>query len=122
MKTSRKHFKTVDEYIKTFSGDVAERLEIIRSVIKKHAPQATEGISYNIPAFKLNGIFLYFAGFAQHVSIYPYSASMKLTPKEVAVYRKGKGTLQFSLSKKLPVALIRKVVKNKLKEQLAKKR
>lgn len=118
----RKHYKTVEEYIKDLPKEAAARIRVIRKLAKKVAPQADEVISYNIPTLKIDGKYVvYFAGFEKHVSIYPYSESMGLTTAEIKKYRKGKGTLQFKNDEKLPLILIQKIVKNKVKERLAKK-
>lgn len=68
----RSDFKSVDEYIGTFSGEVKDKLEEMRSIFREAAPDAEEAISYQIPTFKLNGKYVgYFAGFRDHVSFYP---------------------------------------------------
>jgi len=63
--------KNVDDYISWFPEETQKLLVEIRNLIKKHAPEAVETISYNIPAYKLNGILLYFAGYQKHFNIYP---------------------------------------------------
>ncbi len=114
---TRKPVKNVDAYIKLFPKEVEEKLNTIRSLISKAAPDAAEGISYRIPAYTLNGILIYFAAFTEHVSLYPYTESMCLTKTELAKYQSGKGTLKFDLEKKLPVAFIRRILKIRIGEQ-----
>jgi len=119
---SRKKFKTVDEYIKAMPKEVRQRLIVIRKIIKKIAPKATEVISYNIPAYKLNGILIYFAGYENHISLYPYRSSMNFTKEELAKHKKGRGTIQFQNNEKLPILLIKRIVKSRVKEMSVKKK
>lgn len=110
-------YKTIDEYIKIFPPEVQEKLEELRKDIKKLAPESTESISYGIPTFKTNGKYLiYFAAFKTHFSIYPVTAAIEEGLPEISKYRTGKGTLQFPIDKDLPLPLIRKIVKIRLKE------
>lgn len=114
---TRKHFQTTDEYISTFPQNVQVVLKELRKTIKKTAPKATESISYNIPTFKINGKYLiYFAGFKNHISIYPIFSEDEKTLKELSKYRSGKGTAKFPLSEPLPLPLIEKIVRFKIKK------
>src|SRR5262245_53662434 len=108
--------KNIDEYVKDFPAATKKMLQQIRTTVKKSAPGAEEVISYGIPAFKLNkrGL-IYFAGWKEHVSLYPVPRD-KAFQKEVSGYRTGKGTLQFSLDKPLPIKLITKIVKLRVRE------
>lgn len=111
----------VDEYIAGFPGDVQKKLEQIRATIKKAAPEAEEAISYAIPAFTLKGRpLVYFAGFKNHVSLYPVPRGIEAFKKELSAYKGGKGTVQFPLDKPLPLNLITKIVKFRAKENLEK--
>jgi len=118
--SSKNNFQTIDEYIKSFPRDVQKKLESIRQTIKKFAPEAEEMISYQIPTFKLNGPLIYFAGFKNHVSVYPAPRSVPEFKKELSAYKGGKGTVQFPLDKPIPLSLIKKIVKYRLKENSAK--
>jgi|SRR5690606_35683593 len=112
---------TVDEYIAGFPKETQEVLEQIRSLIKKTAPAAVEKISYAIPAFNLNNQnIIYFAGYKNHVSVYPVPKGDEAFQKEIAGFRTGKGTLQFPLDKSLPLQLIKKVVKHSINENAEK--
>lgn len=104
-------YDTVDEYLANFSGETREKLDLIRKTIKEIAPPETgEKISYGIPTFTMNGKYLiYFAGYPNHVSIYPIPPADEAFEKELAPYVAGKGTLRFPLDKPLPLDLIRKV-------------
>jgi uncharacterized protein YdhG (YjbR/CyaY superfamily) len=112
--------KSTDEYIATFPEDVQEILKKIRLTIKKAAPKATERISYGIPSFHLDGSYLvYFAGFKNHVSVYPAPRGEEEFKKVLAPYKGGKGTVQFPLSKPIPYPLITKIVKFLIKRNSA---
>jgi len=114
--------KTIDGYIKLFPKDIADRLKTVRKIVNKNAPEAIEVISYRMPAFKLNGILIYFAAYKDHLGIYPVTKSMGLTSAEIKKYKTGKGTLNFPNDEKLPTAFIERVIKNKTKENRARKK
>ncbi|MDP1803123.1 MAG: DUF1801 domain-containing protein [Bacteroidota bacterium] len=112
--------ESVDEYIKTFPKETQKYLKQIRAVIKKAAPKAEEGIGYKMPAYKLNGTLVYFAGYEKHIGFYATPTGHKEFKKELSVYKEGKGSVQFPLDEPLPIALITKIVKFRVKENLAK--
>lgn len=116
-------FKNIDEYIHTFPKNVQDMLESIREIIKEAVPGSEETISYQIPAFKVKGkSFLFFAGWKNHISLYPVTDEIKEKfKKEIASYKTSKGTIQFPLDEPMPLALIKKIVKHKLKENHNKK-
>ena len=106
----------IDEYIFPFPSETQKKLEQIRQLIQKLAPKAKEVISYGMPAFKLNSVIVYFAGYKHHIGFYPTSTGIKNFEKEFAKYKWSKGAVQFPLDEPLPVALITKIVKFKIKE------
>ena len=106
----------IDEYIFPFPSETQKKLEQIRQLIQKIAPKAKEVISYGMPAFKLNSVIVYFAGYKHHIGFYPTSTGIKNFEKEFAKYKWSKGAVQFPLDEPLPVALITKIVKFKIKE------
>ena len=111
----------ISEYIAGFPKDTQKILKQIRTTIKKAAPGAEETISYAIPTFKLKGRHLvYFAGYKNHISLYPAPRGNEAFKKELSVYKGGKGTVQFPLDKPLPLNLITRIVKFKIKENLEK--
>ena len=119
MKSKKVHFNSIDEYIATFPEDVQKILEELRATVKAAAPEAGEKISYGIPTFTLNGKYLiYFAGWKNHISIYPISSGTEAFNKEVSKYVEGKGTLKFPIDKPLPLKLITKIVKFRVAENL----
>ena len=111
-------FKSVDEYIATYPPEVQDVLQRVRRAIGKAVPQAEEGISYQIPTFKLDGSYVvYFAGWKQHYSLYPASRQLVAAFKdELAPYEVNKGTIRFPLSKAVPVRLIGGIAKFLAKE------
>jgi uncharacterized protein YdhG (YjbR/CyaY superfamily) len=109
-------FETVDQYLRTLPREAQDRIESVRQTVRKAAPKAVETISYQIPAFKLNGGYLvYFAAWKHHIGMYPVPAAMR---DELERYRGGKGTIQFSFAEPLPLALIRRIVKQLMNEQM----
>jgi uncharacterized protein YdhG (YjbR/CyaY superfamily) len=114
MKTS--HSKNIDEYIAGFPEDVRQLLEEMRSTIQKVAPKAEETIKYGMPTFVFNGNLVYFAAYKNHIGFYPAPVGVAEFKKAISPYEAGKGTLQFPLDKKLPLALIGKIVKFRVKQ------
>lgn len=109
--------ENTDEYISSFPLATQKVLCQIRTTIKKIAPKAEEGISYGIPVFILNGTYLiYFAGYKNHVSIYPAPRGKDEFKKVLSAYKGGKGTVQFPLDKPVPLSLISKMVRFRIKE------
>jgi len=115
---SKKVFKTIDEYIATFPKNVQSNLEEMRQAIREVAPEAVETISYQMPAFKLNGILVWFAAHKNHVGFYPKASAIEAFKKELSAYETSKGTVQFPMNKPLPFDLIKKMVKYRVKENL----
>ncbi len=114
--------KDIDEYIARFPLDTQEILEQIRVTIKKVVPEAEETISYGIPTFNLNGTYLiYFAAYKKHIGFYPVPRAIDQVDKDFASYKtSGNGTIQFPLNKPVPLNLIIKLVKFKVKENVEK--
>jgi uncharacterized protein YdhG (YjbR/CyaY superfamily) len=106
-------FKSVDEYIASQPHPVQGVLERVRSTIRKAVPEAEEVISYKIPTYKLpGGPVLYFAGWKQHVSLYPATAHVvEAFRDEIAPYLVSKSTIRFPLSQPVPVKLIGRIAK-----------
>lgn len=112
-------FTTVDEYISYFPQNIKNLLEEVRAIIKATAPTAKEVISYNIPAFKLNGMLVFFAAWQEHIGMYPIPTGNDAFKKEIAVYKGGKGTLKFPFSKPLPKDLIKRIVEYSVADDIA---
>ena len=122
METSRILAKDIDEYLSAFPKDVQKTLQELRATIKKAAPGAEEVISYQIPGFKYHGMLVYFAGYKNHIGFYPTPSGIEAFKKELSVYKRAKGSVQFPIDKPLPTSLIRKIVKFRVKENLESQR
>jgi uncharacterized protein YdhG (YjbR/CyaY superfamily) len=103
--------KTIDEYIDRCAPQAQPILRRVRATIVKAAPDATETISYGIPAFKLRRIIVYFAAFKHHIGLYPPVKGDAALEKAVAPYAGEKGNLRFPIERKIPYALISRIVK-----------
>jgi uncharacterized protein YdhG (YjbR/CyaY superfamily) len=106
----------VNEYIESFPKATQTLLKQIRATIKKAAPYAEELISYQMPAYKCNGPLVYFAGYKNHIGFYPTPSGILAFKKELAIYKTSKGAVQFPIDEKLPLGLITKIVKYRVKE------
>ena len=114
-------FTTVEEYIKAQPRKIKKLLTELRTLIKKNAPRVQESISYNMPAYKLEGRpLVYFAAYENHIGFYPMPSAIKKFQKEIAFYKNAKGSLQLPLEEPLPEKLISGMVKFRVKENLAK--
>ena len=114
--------ENIDQYIAGFPGHTQTILERIRSTIKKTVPAAEETISYGIPSFALDGRYLiYFAGYKKHIGVYPVPAGNQEFEKDFSQYKtSGKGAIQFPLDKPIPLDLITRIVKFRMKVNLEK--
>ena len=115
-------FNTIDKYHQQFNGIVLQRLNEIRSAIKSSSPGAEEVISYNMPAFRKNKVLVYYAAAKEHIGFYPTPKPIKIFEKELLDYKTSKGAIQFPLDKKIPIALVKKIVKFRVKEDAEKKK
>jgi uncharacterized protein YdhG (YjbR/CyaY superfamily) len=111
---------TIDEYITIFPPDVRAVLEKIRQTIRTSAPEAEEIISYRMPAFRFNGILLYFAAFKNHIGLYPPIRGDAKLMKAVSPYAGEKGNLRFPLDQPIPYDLIERIARLRVKQNLAK--
>jgi len=116
----RKMPKDIDEYLERHSSEDQRLLWQIRATIHKAAPEATEKISYGIPTFYLNGNLVHFAVFANHIGFYPTSSGIAAFKKQLGQFRSSKGAVQFPKDKRLPLTLVTKIVKFRVKENLNK--
>ena len=121
MATSRAVPTSIDAYIGRFSPDVQTILQRIRSTVCKAAPDATESISYAIPCFKLEGALVYFAAFKEHIGFYPPVRHDPALVKAAAKYAGEKGNLRFPLDRPIPYELIERIVKLRVRQNLAHK-
>ena len=122
MKPANNRPVNIDEYISRFPKETLDMLEQIRRTVKKAAPGAEEVISYRMPAFKMNGILVWFAAFKDHIGFFPTATGVKEFENELIKYETSKGTIRFPLDKKIPINLISWITKFRVKENLNKKK
>ena len=108
--------KTVDEYFADVPLRVRRILKEVRKTIKVAAPEAEEVISYSMPAFKLNGILVWYGAHKEHIGLYPKTKAIEVFKKELAAYKCSKGAIQFPIDKPMPFGLIAKIVKFRVRE------
>ena len=111
--------RNVDEYLAGVPKEVRATLEKLRKTIRAAAPMASEVISYQMPMYKHHGMVIGFAAFKDHCSIFPGSAVVDAHKVELKRYETSKGTIRFPVSKPLPAALVRKLVKARIAENEA---
>lgn len=120
MPDARSSAATIDEYIAEFPPETQRVLREMRELIRAHAPEATETISYAIPTFDLNRRHLvHFAGYPNHIGFYPIPTGMEAFKEDLSAYKTGKGSVQFPLDKPLPRDLIRRIVEFRVAENQA---
>lgn len=112
---------SIDAYIASFPEDIQARLNKVRETIEAVAKDATPCISYKMPAYKLNGMLVYFAGYKNHIGFYPTGRGIEAFKDELSDFKFAKGSIQFSHDKALPIALIKRIVKFRVEENLNKK-
>jgi uncharacterized protein YdhG (YjbR/CyaY superfamily) len=120
MGTAQAKPASIDEYIASFPPNVQAILETIRMTIRNAAPEAQETISYNMPAFTMGGVVVYFAAFKKHIGFYPPVKADAKLEKAKSAYLGEKGNLRFPLDQPIPYALIESLVKARVKQMLSK--
>jgi uncharacterized protein YdhG (YjbR/CyaY superfamily) len=114
--------KTIDDYLAGLSPDKRAALQKLRKTIRAAAPEAEESISYQIPAFRQNGVLVGFGATADQCALYPFSGTTVAAHKaDLEGYDTSKGTIRFQPNKPLPAALVRKLVKARLAENSQRK-
>lgn len=109
--------ENIDEYIAGFPENVQYMLQQIRETIRSAAPEAEEAISYAMPTFKLNGNLVHFAGYKNHIGLYPAPQGIEAFKKELSVYKGAKGSVQFPLDQPMPLDLIKRIVTFRVAQQ-----
>jgi uncharacterized protein YdhG (YjbR/CyaY superfamily) len=118
MKKGQTKPQDIDDYIARHPKDIQVLLEKLRATIRKAAPKARETIKYQMPTFTLNGNLVYFAAFKNHIGFFPLPSGVDAFEKVLSTYERGKGSIRFPLDKPLPLALISKIVKFRVKRDL----
>ena len=119
----RRKYKTVDEYFDTLPKDVREILAHLRKTIREEVPEdAWEVISYNMPSFKWHGMLPCYFAYKNHIGFYPGAAPVREFKDDLVRYKTSKGAIQFPIDKKVPVGLVKKIVRFRVKEILEKEK
>lgn len=113
---SKMLYNSVDEYIAAQPENVKGLLEELRQIIKQAAPTASEVISYGMPAYKLNGVLVYFAANKQHIGFYPTASPILVFKDELTGYKTSKGAIQFPIKNGIPATLVTKIVEYRANE------
>ena len=121
MKEPKKEYKTIDEYIATFPKNVQSILQELKQVIREAAPGAEETISYKIPAFRQNGILVWFAAFKTHIGFFPKVSGIEKFKEKLCPYEISKGTIRFPIGEPIPYDLIKEIVRFRVEENLIEK-
>jgi len=108
--------QSVDEYLSALPEEVRAILARLRETIREAAPLAEEVISYQMPAFKWNGILVWYAAHKDHIGFYPRASAIVAFRDELAGYKTSKGAIQFRIGKAIPLSLVKKIVKFRLRE------
>ena len=116
MRLPSKPITGIDAYIALHPKPIQARLSAMRRTIGKAAPKAQECISYSMPAFRLGGVLVYFAAFKNHVGFYPTSSGIAAFKKELVNYKSARGSVQFPHDQPLPLALVAKITRFRVKE------
>jgi len=114
-------FKTINEYIASFPNNIQAILQALRGAVHEAAPQAEETISYQMPAFKQNGVLVYFAAFKNHIGFFPTGSGVEAFKDKLGAYQTSKGTIKLPLDEPLPLDLVREIVRFRVKENLDKR-
>jgi uncharacterized protein YdhG (YjbR/CyaY superfamily) len=114
--------KSIDQYIASAPKEVQGKLREIRKAIHEAAPEAEEAISYRMPAFRQNGVLVYFAAFKDHIGFFPTSSGVAAFKDRLADYKTSKGTVQLPLDQPLPIELIKEIVKFRVEENSTNKK
>lgn len=116
MEEKSQDYKTIDEYINLYPAEVQEKLQEIRRVIQKAAPDAVEKISWRMPTYDYHGNLVHFAAFKNHIGFYPGENGIAQFKDRFAEYKSSKGAVQFPLSKPVPYELISEIVHFRVEE------
>ena len=115
------NYETIDDYIRSYPKPVQVKLEEMRQTLRRAAPGAVEVMSYRMPAFKQQGILVWFGAFKNHIGFYPKASGIEAFREELSPYKLSKGAVQFPLDKPIPGDLVKRIVKFRVKENLARK-
>jgi uncharacterized protein YdhG (YjbR/CyaY superfamily) len=115
-RTRKAKSQTIDEYIEAARPEAREKLREMRACMRKIAPDAQESLKWGMPAFSSRRILVMFAGFKRHIGFYPTASAVKAFAKDLEGFKTAKGSIQFPLERPLPLALIRRIMKSRVRE------
>jgi uncharacterized protein YdhG (YjbR/CyaY superfamily) len=120
-------FESIEAYHAAFPPDIQQKLKQVHRAVLAGAPKAEPCISYNMPAFKLHGVLVYYAAFKNHIGFYPTASGIASFAEELKDYKTSKGAIQFPMDQPIPVALVKKITafrreENEMKATLKKKK
>ena len=119
MNNQRPVYSNVDAYIASFPEHIRHKLQQMRDAIRVAAPDASETISYGMPTFRLHGNLVHFAAYPKHIGFYPTPSGITAFQHELNGYKYAKGSVQFPIDQPLPLDLVSRVVRFRVKENLA---
>jgi len=111
-----KRFQSIDEYILALSDPARSMIVSLREAIRQAAPQAEEVISYNMPAYRWNGMLVWFAAFKTHIGFYPKPSAITAFKRQLEPYKTSKGAIQFPMEQPIPLRLVKQIVEFRVKE------
>ncbi len=111
-----KKFQSVDEYISALPDPARGAIAGLREAIRQAAPQADEVISYNMPAYRWNGMLVWFAAFKKHIGFYPKPSAIAAFKRQLEPYKTSKGAIQFPIGQPMPLRLVKQIVEFRLDE------
>jgi uncharacterized protein YdhG (YjbR/CyaY superfamily) len=112
--------QTIDAYIAGYPPVIQARLQKLRDTVRRAAPKAEETINYGVPTFTLHGNLVHFGASKNHIGFYPTPSAIEAFKEELSTYKGAKGSVQLPHDQPLPLGLITKIVKFRVKQQLAK--
>jgi uncharacterized protein YdhG (YjbR/CyaY superfamily) len=110
----------IDDYIAGFPAAAKKQLKNMRAIIKEAAPDAQELISYSMPAYKLHGMLVYFAGYKAHIGFYPTPSGIKKFLQKMKYFKCSKAAVQFPIDQPLPKDLIKEIIVFRINENISK--
>jgi uncharacterized protein YdhG (YjbR/CyaY superfamily) len=113
-------YNSVSEYMAAVPAKSKSLIKELRSIIKKEVPDGEEVISYAMPAFRWNGMLVWYAANKEHLGLYPTPSAIIKFSKELKPYKTSKGAIQLPLDQPLPVGLIRNIIRFRMEENLIK--
>jgi uncharacterized protein YdhG (YjbR/CyaY superfamily) len=116
---TRQKYENIDQYIQTLPPNIQSILQQLRQTIQQAAPQAQQVISYQMPAFKQNGILVWFAAFKNHIGFFPTPEGIEAFKEKLSAYKTSKGTIQFPLDQPIPYELVKEIVQYRVKQRTA---